>query len=356
MPAGTGEPGAGIDLEKIRELEERLDNFRISVDTSITVQGSAWQGYAINTPSCNEIPESQGGGGGHPPVPGACCLPNGTCETVTPGQCLLDGGTFVGGSCFPNPCGGPPPGTGACCTDGECSITTEEDCGGTYQGDDTTCEDVDCTQGACCFDETCSLYPNEASCTGDGGDWQGEGSTCDEGTCPCACPFLAFDGSGRRFRHYSLSITGFISNTTDRSACSPHEGTTDAEADVTASCEISTNLDCTQSPDGTWSSNFVVTNDGIVINEGHSSGTDCPPPDLLAFLETFACSNCPDCSGPPAPSVMTTATTRDTTVDFSDSGTNSTFCPPASITCSVSGTYTSTETLSDECEGFSPPP
>jgi hypothetical protein len=101
MPA-DGQPDPTV--EKIWELEERLDKFRISADSGITYRGNAWQGYAVNIPTCDEIGQ---GGTPTPPNPGACCLPDGTCETVTPGQCLLDGGTFIGGSCDPNPCGTP---------------------------------------------------------------------------------------------------------------------------------------------------------------------------------------------------------------------------------------------------------
>ncbi len=50
MPAATrqSEP----DLEQIRELEERLDNFRIQVADDLTIRGNAWQGYALNIPEC----------------------------------------------------------------------------------------------------------------------------------------------------------------------------------------------------------------------------------------------------------------------------------------------------------------
>src|SRR5882724_680207 len=62
---------------------------------------------------------------------------------------------------------------GACCVDGVCSITTEEDCTGHYLGDGTTCTDIDCTQGACCDDGDCSITTEE-ECTG---TYQGDGTT-----------------------------------------------------------------------------------------------------------------------------------------------------------------------------------
>ncbi len=179
MPTGTGE--SRTDLEQIRELEERLDNLRIQVADDMTIRGSAWQGYALNTFTCDEI-----GQGGTPPPPGtgACCLPDDTCEVVTPGQCLLDGGTFIGGSCEPNPCVDE---TGACCTDGVCSILSESDCtdgGGNYLGDGTTCEGVDCGHGACCdADGHCNVF-TEAACLARPGTYYGDGTTCTPSPCP----------------------------------------------------------------------------------------------------------------------------------------------------------------------------
>ncbi|MBN2562665.1 MAG: cytochrome c [Phycisphaerae bacterium] len=53
--------------------------------------------------------------------------------------------------------------TGACCTNGTCTIATEADCtagGGTYQGDNTTCDPDPCTttpDGATLFANNCAL-------------------------------------------------------------------------------------------------------------------------------------------------------------------------------------------------------
>lgn len=149
MRAATGE--SEPDLEQIRELEERLDNFRIQVADDMTIRGSAWQGYALNSKTCGEMGL---GGTPTPPNPGACCLPDGTCETVTPGQCLLDGGTFSGGPCDPNPCS-PALCLGACCNGTGCGLDTEEDCvrnGGTFHGCGTECHPNPCGGGDECFD------------------------------------------------------------------------------------------------------------------------------------------------------------------------------------------------------------
>src|SRR5215471_9498577 len=46
---------------------------------------------------------------------------------------------------------GQPPGQilGACCFGGECSVTTAGACEGTFYPNQT-CDDIDCTHGACC--------------------------------------------------------------------------------------------------------------------------------------------------------------------------------------------------------------
>ena len=69
--------------------------------------------------------------------------------------------------------------------------------GGTYQGDDSVCEDG-CLQnapGACCVGGGC-VNINETGCNIGGGDFQGAGTTCDSGICdktPCEGDI---DGSG----------------------------------------------------------------------------------------------------------------------------------------------------------------
>lgn len=145
---------------------------------------------------------------------GACCdTDTGECTVTILEEC---DGEFQGYGtvCDPNPCPQPPP-EGACCIDGVCSITTESECegsGGTYQGDDTTCEGVDCTQGACCNEGDCTVITH-ADCIESGGVYQGDGTDCDPDPCPlvpcdCVTPFGAFDGSGRKFRSKTTTVTG----------------------------------------------------------------------------------------------------------------------------------------------------
>lgn len=146
MRATTGERESDIDLSQLEQLEERMKRFRIESSANspdIVIEGDAYKGYAVNIPGCEGGTTSIG--------TGACCLPDGTCEVVNQGQCLIDGGTYQGNdtTCDPNPC--PSTETGACCTDGVCADgVTHDDCidgGGIYLGDGTTCSGVDCT---CC--------------------------------------------------------------------------------------------------------------------------------------------------------------------------------------------------------------
>ncbi len=89
----------------------------------------------------------------------------------------------------------PTPVTGACCLDGDCSITTQSICeaeGGDYQGDDTTCDPNPCPpEGACCVGSDCTIE-TEDNCTGMGGTYQGDDITCDPNPCTC-CGFSPLD-------------------------------------------------------------------------------------------------------------------------------------------------------------------
>jgi len=86
------------------------------------------------------------------------------------------------------------PATGACClSDGMCAVGTAAECaalGGTYEGDETTCETVVCPQplGACCFaDGTCDVFAAGA-CLDAGGVFQGNFTSCGDVLCPATTP------------------------------------------------------------------------------------------------------------------------------------------------------------------------
>ncbi len=125
----------------------------------------------------------------------------------------------TGDPCLCGDCGGGGGATGACCDiDGACHITRgeaicKEIYGDTamYQGDGTVCDPNPCTQpetGACCTDGECSIL-SESDCTDGGGTYQGDDTTCDPNPCfPACCPaaYTAFDGSGRKFLRADFSF------------------------------------------------------------------------------------------------------------------------------------------------------
>jgi len=87
---------------------------------------------------------------------GACCLTDGICEEITTQQsCLLGGGVYFGDDtiCAIEECF-----TGACCVDVICVESSQFEClnlEGIFQGDGTTCVDIDCAavqEGDECLD------------------------------------------------------------------------------------------------------------------------------------------------------------------------------------------------------------
>ncbi len=127
-----------------------------------------------------------------PPAPGACCFSDGTCQQVSGEECYILGGTFRGdgSNCQIVDC------EGACCFyTGGCLDFTQDNCaiaGGTFQGMGTLCVEVGCPpsgQGACCLpDETCILTTS-ALCAGQGGTYKGTGKSCE--AVDCAIPLGA---------------------------------------------------------------------------------------------------------------------------------------------------------------------
>jgi len=110
---------------------------------------------------------------------GACDLPDGSCiDGVTPDVCTNNGGMFrgFGTTCLP---------IGACCfPDGTCSERSMPDCkssGGDYQGDDSSCDGIECELpvGACCMpDGSCMDEQIESECEDNGGTYQGDDTGC----------------------------------------------------------------------------------------------------------------------------------------------------------------------------------
>ncbi len=120
------------------------------------------------------------------PTPtGTCCI-SGNCTITTEAGCA---GTWTeGGSCMPNPC---PPPTGECCITGDCTVTTQASCAGTWTiGGTCTPNLCPAPTGACCEDPTgiCTEDRTQAACEGDGFRYGGDDSECATISPPCVAP------------------------------------------------------------------------------------------------------------------------------------------------------------------------
>jgi len=128
---------------------------------------------------------------------GACCDPfNSACvDFDTRPVCESGGGVYQGdgSSCSPDPC------RGACCRpDGTCTVTEGENCPGDFRGTGTACDELNppCAAfiaGACCLDDgSCLDGVSQNTCVLSlFGTYQGDGSTCANVNCSAtgACCF-----------------------------------------------------------------------------------------------------------------------------------------------------------------------
>jgi len=117
---------------------------------------------------------------------GACCV-NEVCSITTELNCPGDW-QGAGTDCDPDPCI-PPPDRGACCFGVECVVLEEIPCtdqGGEWQGPNTVCEPNPCEQPpmACCFPDGHCEYVTAADCEALGGIPQGYGTDCEPNDCP----------------------------------------------------------------------------------------------------------------------------------------------------------------------------
>jgi hypothetical protein len=80
---------------------------------------------------------------------------DGTAQAYGADLCCYDGGVagqFDGGDCTAEDCAGGGDPIGACCVDETCSISTEADCSGEWQGADTACDTDTCGGSDCVGD------------------------------------------------------------------------------------------------------------------------------------------------------------------------------------------------------------
>ena len=118
--------------------------------------------------------------------PGACCLPDGSCEIILGNVCKELGGVFQGSDAACAVCLVL---KGACCLPGnvcvDATVTWCDDQGGDFQGVGQTCANGFVCGGACCFIGGQCKFITERRCQTAGGIWQGNGNTCSDGLLSC---------------------------------------------------------------------------------------------------------------------------------------------------------------------------
>jgi hypothetical protein len=121
---------------------------------------------------------------------GACCLSNGTCQTLTEANCIAQGGSFTapGVICTAQTCNAS---LAPCCfvSTGGCLTLSPANCvaaGGIAGPAGLSCTGYVCFPiGACCLpDGSCVGGVSPEQCTSQGGVFQGNGTTCSAGLCP----------------------------------------------------------------------------------------------------------------------------------------------------------------------------
>ena len=135
-----------------------------------------------------------------PAVPGACCLPNGSCIQATSVDCATQQGVYHGDGvpCTQVDCQA----LGACCLPtGACVQLTEAECllNGTFQGVGVTCAQANCTppRGACCIPGALCQILTAADCANAGGTYQGDNTSCTPDPCTTPQGRLLCSGCGR---------------------------------------------------------------------------------------------------------------------------------------------------------------
>ena len=114
-----------------------------TADVNRVVAAIANAGYPFNLPPCSKV-----SCGGTVDI-GACCLPNDSCVDSQ-------------------------------------STTNCSNQSGTFQGDGTTCAQVNCTtSGACCLPDSTCVDSDAANCSAQSGDYKGDFTDCGDYSCGC---------------------------------------------------------------------------------------------------------------------------------------------------------------------------
>ncbi|MFC1572691.1 FG-GAP repeat domain-containing protein [Candidatus Eisenbacteria bacterium] len=114
-------------------------------------------------------------------VTAACCV-DGVCSITCDDDCAAMGGEFLAGwiSCDPNPCV-----EYACCTGDSCSVLPSPECaagGGEWHVSVTSCDPNPCLAFACCVGNACQIA-DQITCAYAGGEWLDGVTSCDPNPC-----------------------------------------------------------------------------------------------------------------------------------------------------------------------------
>ena len=174
-------------------LDYPTENWINMVDGVACVCGSGWTSFAnlpgFCTPSGDWVLRAT-----YPPVnctsdPGACCVGM-NCQELDIVDCNNTGGAFQGQgtTCAEIECG---TGVGACCIPdtGACIEFDMDTCllvDGLYMGEGTACDDVTCfPEGACCLPSGACIGPvSPEDCLAVAGTFEGDGTSCASIECP----------------------------------------------------------------------------------------------------------------------------------------------------------------------------
>ena len=219
--SSSAAPGAGIHHPQVAEK-------RISIPDFISASGNYW---TVNWAEGTTEPGSSGSPiyDANHRIVGQLCCGSASCSSDTNdsyGRSIANswsGSSSSSLSSWLDPLGtnqqtldtynSTSAGSGACCIGtSSCIVLSQFNCdngGGTYQGEDTVCEDG-CLQnapGACCVGGGC-VNINEEGCNIGGGDFQGAGTTCDSGICDEPACSTDLDGNGETDVSDLLEVVG----------------------------------------------------------------------------------------------------------------------------------------------------
>ena len=228
-----------------------------------------------------------------PQPDGACCMPDGSCQTLTNADCTTAGGLWQG---YPSDCATAacPQPDGACCMpDGSCQDISDAACttaGGQWQGYPSACATAACPQpaGACCLPDGSCQDITDADCTTAGGQWQGYLSNCQTAGCSqplgsCCLPdgdCLVMTEADCIIGPTHAKIGAAWGVWTEGGNCTPNLCVQPAGACCLpdGSCQDLTAVDCTAA-NGTWRG----------FPSACATTTDCVQPDGACCMPNGSC-------------------------------------------------------------------